>query len=278
MFTAVLSTIIAAFSDVFWKKSLWYKVRPFAHSLTAYPIPILLCCYFLFTGFSFLSTPLLAVGTVALILFIDIIKEPVVQQVYKEEKISVLIPYFNLNKIFVIVASFFLFKDVSNISFCITILTAAIIILWAMDIKKRKLPRNFWKILFVETAKTIWVLLWGWLVLNYGEIIYFNIYVALGIFAFLALSIKTSQVKDLKTPPFAFWWYRMIGALGWVSWFLSLLVIKNLGLSISILLGFLWIWITLIISYIFLKDIPSRKNILLTIVVASLIWIWYYFK
>lgn len=278
MFVAILSTVISSFADVFWKKTLMYKVRPLAHNVSAHPIAIILCAYFFITGFSIFSIDFLAAACVFAILVIDIIKEPALQQVYREEKISVLMPYFNLNKIFVIVSSFFLFKDVSLISFCITIFTAIVIMLAAVDIKNKRFPRNFWKIIFIESLRTVWVLLGGWVVLNYSEMTYFVLYVLWCVPIYLLLSVKTWQLKDLKQTPFTYWKYRTIGALGWFSWFLGLVVIKNLWLSIGILLWFLWIGITLLISYIFLKDTPSKKDIILTIVVAALIGIWFYFK
>lgn len=278
MFTAILSTIITSFSDVFWKKSLNYNLGASIHSLCSYPMWILLVLYFASTGFDFLSIHILAIGIVAIILLIDIIREPIIQQVYKEEKISVIMPYLNLNRIFVIIASFFLYQDVSYISFGIIICTIILIALSSIDIKSRRLPRSFWKILFTESWNPIWILLWGWLILNYSEIIYFNLYIILGTLLIWYITLKKKQFKDLRWAPIDYWKYRFISSLGWISWFLSLVVIKNLWLSISILLGFLGIASTLFISYVFLKDTPSKKDIILTFTVAILIWIWYYFK
>jgi hypothetical protein len=39
----------------------------------------------------------------------------------------------------------------------------------------------------------------------------------------------------------------------------------------------LWMWFKLLFSYIFLKEIPWKKDIILIIIVASLISAWYYF-
>jgi len=278
MFIALLSTIMMSFADVFWKKSLNYKMHPQIHSLCSYPVGIILTIYFLYTGFDYTSIHLFPVLIVAIILLIDMIREPIIQQIYREEKISVIMPYLNLHKVFVIISSFFLYRDVSYISFSIIILTIIVITLSSIDTKTKKLPRNFWKILFVETGNTVWILLWGWLILSYSEIIYFNLYIILGTITLWGIVFMNSQFRELKWAPFAFWKYRIIWALGWLSWFLSLVVIKNLWLSLSILLWFLWIASTLLVSYIFLKDIPSRKNIVLTITIAVLIWIWYYFK
>lgn len=278
MLFAFISTILSAFSDVFWKKSLNHKVGPRAHELACYPIGILLLIYFIYSWFSLSDVWLSAFIVCAIIISIDSIRQPVMQQVYKEEKLSVIMPYLNLSKIFIIIASFFIFKDVSNTAFFITLITIVVIIIWSIDFKTLKLPRNFTKILFVETLRASAWLLWWWLVVNHTEMTFFNLYVIFWGLFMLTLTLKTWQYKDLAQAPLIFWKQREIAALWWVSWFLSLVVIKNLGLSLSILLGFLWIWITLLFSYLFLKDVPSKKNILLTVIVSVLIWIWYYFK
>jgi len=278
MFFALLSTVISSFADVFWKKSMSYNIKPFAHSMASSPVAFLLCIYFISTSFSFANIELLAFITVLGILLLDVFKEPILQQVYKEEKISVLMPYLNLNKIFVIISSFFLFQDVSTISFCITIFTALVIILASVDLKNKRFPRNFWKIIFIEWNRTIGTILGWWFILKYSEVSYFVLYALIWACVYFSLAVKTQQISGLKQAPLAYWKIRPIGSLGWFAWFLSLVVIKNLGLSIWILLWFLWIWVTLLVSYIFLKDTPSKKDIILTITVAVLIAIWYYFK
>ncbi len=279
MFFALLSTIITSFSEVFWKRSLNYKIWTYSHSLVSFPIGIILAVYLIFFWwYDIFSTWFFAIISIFLILLIDIIKEPFEQQLYREEKISVLAPYLNLNKIFVIIASFFIFQDVSLLSFFIILFTVLIIIFFSINIKQRKFPRNFWKILIIEIMKAIVVIFGGWVILNYWELSYFVNYIILGFSWYLLLSIYFKQLSDIQKLPIVFWKDRTIWWLWWVSWFIWLIVIKNLWLSVSILLGFLWIWITLLVSYIFTKDIPARKDILLSIFVSIFVFIGYYLK
>lgn len=278
MFFALLSTLLWSLANVFWKKCTSYKLRTFATSIWSLPIAIVLCVYFFVSWFTFSNADVICVIVIAWIILLDIVKDPINQQIYREEKISLLIPYQNLHKIFVIICSFFIFSDVSNISFGITIITTLVIFLASFDFKNKKLPRNFFKILFVETNVTIAILLGWWVVLKYWEINYFVIYTLIWASVYTTLVTYTHQISDFKNVDIRYWWNRVIAWLWWVSWFLSLLVIKNLWLSMSILLWFIWIWITLWISYILLGDTPSKKNIILTIVVSLLIWVWYYFK
>lgn len=278
MLSALISTLLGSFSSVFWKKCTSYNIRPFANSISSLPIPFIFAVYFIINGFNFNGVDILSIWVIALIVLLDIIKDPVNQQIYREEKISLLIPYQNLNKILVIISSFFLFNDVSKISFIITIITIIIIFVASFDFKNRKLPRNFWKILFVETVLTCAILLWGWVVIKYGEIIYFMVYAIIWAILYIFFATKTGHIYDLKKVDKKYWFNRFIAAFGWISWFMSLVVIKSLWLSISILLWFIGIGITLLISFLFLWDKPSKKDILLTIVVSILIWIGFYFK
>lgn len=278
MFTAILSTFITSLSQVFWKKSLQYNIRPLANNLAVYSIPFILLGYFFFTSEPFHTSDLIAVLLVGWILFMDILRAPLQQKLMTTEKISVLMPYTNLNKIFIIISSFFLFHDVSFISLLIILFTVFIIMLASFDFQSKRLPKNFWLILIIEILTAIAALLSWWVVIKYTDTLLFSLYTILGFLVFLLLTLRSWQIQDLKTAPYPYWKYRYIWWLGWVSWFLSLVVIKTLWLSISILLWFVGIGITLIISYIFLNDTPSKKDILLTIVVAGLIGIWYYFK
>lgn len=187
-------------------------------------------------------------------------------------------PYKNLDKIFIIVFSFFIFFDVSVISLIITLIAITVVIVSSINFKTLKLPRNISKILFVEFCISITNLLGWWLVITYWEIIYFILAWLSGFLILLVLNLFLWQFKTLKWLPKDFWINRGIWSLWWFSWFLSLVVIKDLGLSISVLLSFLWMWITLFLSFIILKDKPEKKDLFLTIFVTLLVWLWFYFK
>lgn len=278
MISALISTLISSIADVFWKKSLNYDVRPRAHELACYPLALAILVYFIISGYSFFELHYMAFIAMLLIVVVDAVRQPVLQQVYKEEKISLIIPYLNLSKIFIILLGFFIFQDVSYTTLIIAIITVWVIVVWKMDLKTCKLPRNFSKILFVETCRTSSTLIAGWIILTYWNITMFNLYIAFWFITVLLLTIQTGQIKDIKSKPLEFWKYRQIGAIWWIGWFISLIVIKNLWLSLSILLWFLGIAVTLMLSYLVLWDKPSKKDLLLTLVVSILIWIWYYFK
>jgi len=85
--------------------------------------------------------------------------------------------------------------------------------------------------------------------------------------------------KELFTWKKEFYYYRFSASIVWVAWDLMwLFLISSLWLVLSILLWFFWLFFTLLLGYFILKDKPSKKNIILSLLVMVLIWIWYYFK
>lgn len=278
MFTAIISTFLTWIADIFWKKSLSYWVWPKMHDILSYPAAFLIIIYFFIAWIDLSKVDYLLVISTSIILFISIFKTQIRQSIYREEKISVIMPYTNVNKILSIVLSFFIFSDVSKTSLFITILAIIVVIIFSIDFKTLKFPRNIKKMLIVEIG---WagLLVWSWwLIANYWEDLYF-------MFAWISWAILLAimivflwEFKTVKNKPKEFWINRYIWSIWWFSRFLSLVVISNLWLSISIILSFLGIWITLFLAFIFLKDKPAKKDLLLTLIVTSLVWLAFLYK
>lgn len=278
MFTAALATLMNSFANIFWQKSLQFWVGWKIHDLLSYPISILLLVILLVVWVDFSQiSPYIVLGICAIVT-IDAIKLKMNQSLYKEEKYSVIAPYTNLNKILIIIGSFFVFNDVSVVSLIITLIAVLVIVFFTIDFKTLKLPRNIKKVVFLECLNAlVWFTTW-WLILTYSENLYFSIYVVIAGITMSILVWKLWEIKTLKSVPKTFWFYRYLWWLWWVSRFLWMTIIKNLWLSISILLSFLWIGAALLFSYIFSKDIPAKKDILLTIIVTALVGLGFYFK
>ncbi len=279
MFTAIISTIIQNFSDIFWKKSLNYWVWWKAHDLLSYPTAWVIIFYFLAQGSSELKNiDFFIFAIVFAILFIAVLRTSVIQKIYREEKISVIMPFTNVNKILAIIFSFFIFSDVSITSLLITLVAVIIIIVSSIDFKTLKFPRNISMLLISEIVAAIVTISWWWIINKYSEIIYFVLAAITWWIILIVFSFIKWEFKDLKWLPKSFWYSRLTGSLWRLSWYLSLVVIKNLGLSMSILLSFLWIWVTLALSYFILKDKPTKKDLILTIIVTTLVWLWFLYK
>jgi len=278
MFTAILSTLMTWFSNIFWKKSLWYWVWSKMHELLSYPIWLAIGIYFFYIWIDYSNVDLVIVLWTIVIFLLSIVKSPIIQNVYKKEKISVIMPYTNINKILSIIFSFFLFSDVSITSLILTIIAIFVVILFSIDFRTLKVPKSL-KIIAISELLTSIITIASWyLIFKYSEILYFIIFVVFWTIFLIFISYLTGQYKTVKWLKKDFWFYRYIWATWWISRFLSLVVIKNLWLSITILLSFLWIWITLLLSFFILKDKPSKKDLVLTILVTALVWLWFYFK
>jgi hypothetical protein len=67
---------MASFSDVYWKKSLSYKIGSRAHEISLFPIPLILLGYFLYTSLSIVDFSFVLLISVGIIVIIDAIKLP----------------------------------------------------------------------------------------------------------------------------------------------------------------------------------------------------------
>lgn len=278
MFLVFLSTLIDCITDIFWKKSLWYWVWWKIHDLLSYPIWLLIVLYFLLIGTDLWQIDSFLVISVLIISLISVFNAALSQKIYTKEKISVIMPYTNINKILSIIFSFILFSDVSLLSLIITIIAILIVIWFSIDFKSLSLPKST-KLIFIAEFVTSIEIIWSWyVILTYSEILYFIVFVISWIIFLSLLAYFLWEFKTIKWLKKDFWINRYLWATWWISRFLSLVVIKNLWLSISILLSFLWIWITLLFSYFILKDKPSKRDLILTTIVSILVWFWYYFK
>lgn len=278
MFIALTSIIINSISDVFRKKSLWYWVWWKVHDLMWHSTWTLIAIYFLFIWIDFTKIDKFLLILTVTILIIEIFKNQIYQNIYKKEKISLIIPYTNVNKILTIILSFFIFADVSLVALLITFVAIFVIISFSINLKTLKLPKNislllFWEVIWWCLSLTIW-----WIIINYWVNLYFSISLITWTLFLLILSLILWEFKTLKWLDSSFYKNRILSST-WRIWtFLSMVVIKELWLSVWILLSFLWIWITLFFSFLLLWDIPRKKDIFLTIIVSALVWLWFFLK
>ncbi|MDD2871523.1 MAG: hypothetical protein PHS49_06040 [Candidatus Gracilibacteria bacterium] len=278
MILAFLTTIIDGLSDIFWTKSLNYGVGGKIHDLLSYIVGFIVSIYFIYNGVDLSKIDSFLVFSTIFLLIIAIVTAAMQQKIYAVEKISSVMPFTNVNKILSIIISFFVFSDVSVLSLLITIIAILIIVGFSTDFRKFSLPKTTKLIYLSEILISLETIFAGYLLFNYNEELYFIVFVFAGIVFLSLLAYKLNEFKTLKGLKKEFWINRYIGAMGWISWFLSLVIIKNLGLSVSILLSFIGIGVTLFLSYLILKDKPSKKDLWLTFIVTLLVGIGYYFR
>jgi hypothetical protein len=114
--------------------------------------------------------------SVAGLFIIAVFKTQLIQKIYKAEKISIIMPYTNINKILTIVLSFFIFSDVSKISLFITLSALLVIIGFSIDFKTLKVPKTMKLLLITESIVSLTALTSGYFILNYSVEIYFSIF------------------------------------------------------------------------------------------------------
>ena len=280
MFFAILSTLLSSISTNLWKKALsFWAPKELFNLLSRSSIILVTWTLYLFWELDFSNVSFYYVFLLILANIIWSLNDILNQYVFSVEKISVLMPYSNLNKALSIVLSFFIFWWISNISFFITLLTIIIIILFSINFKSFKVPKVILLLIVIEIIRSALMLLSWYILLQITWSAFFVIsYIIWIIFIWSIVTYKW-QFKELKKLPKKFYIYRLSAChFWWVAYLLSVLVIKNLWLSVSILLSFIGVWITLFISYLIFQDKPSKKNLILTTLVMTLVWLWYYYK
>lgn len=290
LITAIVSTFFSSLSDIFFKKALEYKINLWNNDFLwqILPLMVFIWAYF-YIDFEFDTTLYLSFPIVVYILlsvFVYTLWRYLHASIFKKEKITHLLPYENLSKIFTIVFSYFLFRDISFLSFCITLFTIFVIIMVSIDWKEMRFSRNILifacsHVLFaLGNLLTGYILLsaskWGLWVSGYSFI---TTYLFLATFIFLIPFLMKKWFLEMKYVDISFYTYRWISwFLSWFSWFLSLVVISNIGLSISVLLSFLWIVSTLFFAFFILRDIPRKRDVVVTFLIVILIFLWFYWK
>jgi len=280
MFTALISTFLSSWATVFWKNALSYNApKEIFNWLSFTSIFLITIWVYFFWSLDFSWVNIINISIIFWMALLWFVRTIMYQKAYTIDKISTLMPYDNINKILSIILAFFIFSDVSLFTLIITIIAIIVIIAFSINLKTFKIPRSILMFSFAQ-GLTSMLTLWIWyLLLQISDISLFILsYISWIIFVWTILYYKNLYKEIFKLPK-KFFLYRLSACHLWgFSYLLSLFVIKELWISISILLSFIWLWITLFFSYLFLKDIPSKKDIILIIIVSSLVWLWYYFK
>lgn len=194
------------------------------------------------------------------------------QKLYREEKLSNILPYADLNSIFAIIAGFLIFRDASIWSFIIAILAFFVIMAFSIDLKKLALPKTIKLILAIQLLIALETLLTGWFLKSVSDTDYYILYEIIVVALLFIPLLRKRSFKELKKTKAPFYGYLMGGALtSHLWWILYLFTVSELWVVMSVLLSFLGTGITMLFGRIFLKEKPTRKNIIMAVIVASLV-------
>lgn len=276
----ILTTLLSSFSTIFRKKSMNYWITWYLFSVfwTVGDI-ILILAFAILWFYSFENWNFFIIFLAFLISIISIIWNQISQYIYKNEKISVLTPYENLNKIFSIILAYIIFSDTSIYSFFITLLAWIFIIVSSIDFKNLSFPKSLQLFSFRQLLTSIELILSGYILSKITPIDYFALW---GFFYILPLFVIIIWKKDfflLKNVDSKFYFFRLPAWILWtLSYLISLFIIANLWVTMTVLFSFMYIWVILVLSYFFFKDIPTKKDIFKTIILWILVWFWFYLK
>ncbi|EKE27852.1 MAG: hypothetical protein ACD_3C00142G0008 [uncultured bacterium (gcode 4)] len=277
----ILNAFLWSLWAIFWKKSLELNKLPQSLFMFLWMLGwFILSFVFIFswlTNFPFENLYILI--WMLLITIISIVMWYLWQYIYREEKMSVLLPYSNIDKIIIIIVSFFYFQNASIISFFSAILATAVVIYFSLDFKELKFPKNFSLIMLNNVLSATKVLYLGWLFLHITSITFYSyntISYTLILFVPLLFKKEFLSINKGSKEFYSFrLWAAVIGQINALIWFFLL---AKLWVLISNLLWFLTLWVTLLFWYLVLKDTPKKNDVIQAVLVSILVAIGYYFK
>jgi len=203
---------------------------------------------------------------------------------FSKTKLSYLLPYKDFDKLIIILIWFFLYywtkNSTSITSFFITLFTVFIILINSINFKNVKFDRIVVIYLIGKIFSAISVLLLWYVLIKYSTITYMsiNIFFLLLIYL-LIIFFKKDNIKNIFNQSKTFYKARTISLLTWWLWIiLSFYIIESSWLLIATLISFISLVFNILSIKFILKDNPTKKQIILAIIISILIGLGYYFK
>ncbi len=219
-----------------------------------------------------------------LIVLVNYIRGLWEQNLMKKLKLSDIMPYDKLDKVFVIIIGFLLYsgteKQTSFNTLFISIFTVFIILLFTVDFKNIKFPKYIGSFIFLRFLKAF-TLIWTWyILLSYDSITYVSVKVfTVFILSIISILILKQSIKPVFEETREFYFNRILWTIISRFWFIIwLFIIEKQWVVIATLLWFLWLVFNVFAMKFILKDNPNKKQLALATIVTFMIWLWYYFK
>lgn len=283
----ILSSLFGSLTDTIWKKAVVISKLPQSLFSVYWPIGWIIIIYSIIYFWKINVTILSdykIIFLIFLIAFISYIVTILYIDIYKKVKLSELLPYKNLDKIFIVLFGFVIFYWTKNwtsvTSFSIILLTIFIILLFSVDIKKISFSKDILKFFLVKFLESIITLLVWYIFLQYKTIEYLSIETIIFLSITIIVSIlQKNNLKLLFTQQKQFYKYRIWASIIWWVWFIIwLYIIEKSWVLIATLLSFIGLVFQIFFMKFILNDVPEKKQIILAFIVMFMVWIWYYFK
>lgn len=279
MFLAILSNIIWAIWTIYWKRSLWYWVWWIVIDLLWYPPRLLLVLFLLFYSVDYSILDLKFFSIIIFCCIFALINTQIYQNICRESKMSSILPFNNLSKVFSIIFAVLFLSDWTIYSLIICIAIIAILLLSQIDLKNYKLPKNILKILFMEITSSFMILASWYAIKEYWEFEYLSFYVLFWVILLTTTALYLWEFKTLIWQKSWFWKNKIISSIIFsIAFVLNLFVIWELWISMWVLLSFIFPAFVIVLWITMLWEEPSKKDIILNIIITSLVWIAYIIK
>ncbi len=286
MFWGVLTAFLSAINMVVYKKVLVINAKNSISRIGLYGYMCLLVVIMVWIFHMIIpqyipldfhavkSTPLILLGII-LFSLLGIFASNLSQYAYKNEKISVLTPFGETGRIITIILGFFLFSGTSTLTFFFALASALILVLASINFRSFSFNRYTLMILWTGVIQSINTFIAGYTLVHissFSFILADNITISLLVLVHL-LIFERSTITDIpKKTTFPLFSNLFLNNLLWfVSYAITLYLMKELGIVTTSLLGMLTIVLTIVSSYIFFQDIPTRKDVATAVIIICCI-------
>ena len=278
----VIQAFLNALGNIFWKKSI-HLANISKGLFILYAKLVGLLFVISFSIFGLINYKILidwkAILGMIIVVSLWLITAFIKQGLLKFNKVSSILPFENLAPLFTILMWYFLFHDSSVASFLVSILTIFVVIIFSFDYKKFTFPKKVSLLIFQQFLFALSTIVMAFVLKKYNWPSVALLDVILSILILIIFTIKFSELKQFHKQKLDFYKYRFwAGFAGRTAYVISLFLISDLWVVISTLLTFLTLGFILIMGYFYLDDKPSKKDIILAIIVTCLVWLWIYFK
>jgi hypothetical protein len=200
---------------------------------------------------------------------------------YANEKISVLQPYAMLFQVFPIIIWFiFIATERANIITFLSAIAASLVVIWtSIDYKKFKFNKYSLMVLLSSIIKSFQIFAVLYFLTKFNPAsFYFTETIIVLMFSLLLILFKKefSEIKLLTKQYIKLLMFT--NSMVIISILLALTMYTTLWVVLTSLLSLLYLVFIYILWYFILKEIPSKKDVLVTLFVAICIMIWVSFR
>jgi len=204
-----------------------------------------------------------------------IISELFEQYAYKNEKLSILVPYWEFKSIFTVIFWFLFFSDNSIISLIFTLLAGLVLIIWSINFKKISFNKYCLALIITSLFSTFKILLYWFILKSLAiyNIVFYNVLIVF--FILLIISIINKEIQKLSKINIKKYKYLFLENLTrFFAWLLSLFIISELWIVQAVLVWMMYMVTSMIAASLFLGEEITKKEVFIASIVSLCIWSW----